>query len=180
NQNNGPHIMSYNIRTTDAKFRSRSIDDIADELREDLAAIPAISHFVVTPGGNMGSMGGRSVMEVNIYGHDFRDTDRLAEIMRFELENISGLRDITISRQDYRTEYHVEFDREKLALNGLSMGTAANAVRNRVHGLTMTHFREEGEEYDIRVRYDEESRQSLEDIENILIYNPMGDRKRVV
>src|SRR5690606_31549478 len=49
-QNNGPHIMSYNIRTTEAKFRSRSIDDISDELREDLAAIPAISHFVVTPG----------------------------------------------------------------------------------------------------------------------------------
>lgn len=178
-QDNGPNIMSYNIRTTEAKFRSRSIDDIADELREDLAAIPAVSHFVVTPGGNMGSMGGGSVMEVNVYGYDFAETDRLAATMKSELENISGLRDITISRQDYRTEYHVEFDREKLALNGLSMGTAANAVRNRVHGLTMTHFREEGEEYDIRVRYDEQSRQSIEDVEDILIYNPMGVGVRV-
>ena len=178
-RDNGPNIMSYNIRTKEAKFRRRSIDDIADELREDLAAIPAISHFVVTPGGNMGSMGGGSLMEVNIYGHDFTETDRLAEIMRSELENVNGLRDITISRQDYRTEYHVEFDREKLALNGLSMGTAASAVRNRVHGLTMTHFREEGEEYDIRVRYDEQSRQSIEDVEDILIYNPMGVGVRV-
>jgi HAE1 family hydrophobic/amphiphilic exporter-1 len=43
----------------------------------------------------------------------------------------------------------------------------------------MSRFREEGEEYDIRVRYEEQYRQSIEDIENILIYNPMGVGVRV-
>ena len=178
-RDNGPHIMSFNIRTTEAKFRKKSIDDISDELRNDLAAIPAISHFVVTPGGSMGAMGGGSTIDVNIYGHDFTETDNLAAEIKSQLENIKGLRDITISRQDYRAEYQIEFDREKLSLNGLSMVTAANAVRGRINGLAMSYFREEGEEYDIRVRYDEQSRQSVEDIENILIYNPMGVGVRV-
>lgn len=178
-QNNGAHIMSFNIRTKEARFRKRSIHDISDELRNDLAAIPAISHFVVTPGGSTGSMGGGSTMDVEIYGHDFAETDNLAAEVKSKLENIKGLRDVTISRQDYRMEYQIEFDREKLSLNGLSMGTAANAVRNRINGMTMTSFREEGEEYDIRVRYDEQSRQSIEDVENILIYNPMGEGVRV-
>jgi HAE1 family hydrophobic/amphiphilic exporter-1 len=53
------------------------------------------------------------------------------------------------------------------------MSTAANAIRNRINGLVMSRFREEGEEYDIRVRYEEQYRQSIEDIENILIYNTM-------
>lgn len=178
-QENGTQIMSFNIRTKEARFRKRSINDISDELRNDLAAIPAISHFVVTPGGSTGSMGGGSTMDVEIYGHDFAETDNLAAEVKSRLDNIKGLRDVTISRQDYRMEYQIEFDREKLSLNGLSMGTAANAVRNRINGMTTTSFREEGEEYDIRVRYDEQSRQSIEDIENILIYNPMGVGVRV-
>lgn len=178
-QDNGSHILSFNIRTKEAKLRKRSVDEISDELRSDLAAIPAISNFVVTPGGNVSAIASGSTMEVDIYGHDFTETDNLAAEVKSKLEDIKGLRDVTISRQDYRTEYQIEFDREKLSLNGLSMATAANAVRNRIDGLTMTSLREEGEEYDIRVRYDEQSRQSIEDIENILIYNPMGVGVRV-
>lgn len=178
-RDNGTNILNYNIRTTEAKFRNRSIDDISDDLRLDLAAIPAISHFVVTSGGSSGGMGGGSTMDVEIFGHDFDETDKLAAEVKSKLDNIKGLRDVTISRQEYRTEYQIAFDREKLSLNGLNMGTAASAVRNRVNGLTMSSFREEGEEYDIRVRYNEESRQSIDDIENILIYNSMGVGIRV-
>ena len=73
----------------------------------------------------------------------------------------------------------MQFDREKLALNGLSMSTAAGAIRNRINGLVLSRYREEGEEYDIRVRFDEKYRESIEDIENILIYNPMGVGVRI-
>ena len=176
---NGTNILNYNIRTVEAKFRNKSIDDISDELRLDLAAIPAISHFVVTSGGSSGGMGGGSTIDVEIFGHDFEETDKLAAEVKSKMDNIKGLRDVTISRQEYRTEYQIAFDREKLSINGLNMGTAASAVRNRVNGLTMSSFREEGEEYDIRVRYNEESRQSIDDIENILIYNSMGVGIRV-
>lgn len=178
-QDNGPNIMSFNIRTKEARFRDKSINDLSDDLRKDLAAIPLISNFVVTPGGSSSMMGGGSSMEVEIYGYDFNETDKLAAEMKQKLENIEGLRDVNISRQDYRMEYQIEFDREKLSLNGLTMATAAGAVRNRINGLTTTSYREEGEEYDIRVRYNEESRQSIEDVENILIYNPAGIGVRV-
>ncbi len=45
-QDNGPNIMSFNIRTKEARFRDKSINDLSDELRKDLAAIPLISNFV--------------------------------------------------------------------------------------------------------------------------------------
>lgn len=179
-QENGPQIMSFNVRTKEAKYRNRSIFEISDELRKDFANIPAISNYVVTPGGTTRAMvGGGSTIDVNIYGHDLDETDALAAEVEAKLRDVKGLRDLNISRKDYRMEYQIEFDREKLSLNGLTMSTAANAIRNRINGLTMTHFREEGEEYDIRVRYDEQSRQSIDDIENIMIYNPMGVGVRV-
>lgn len=179
-QDNASHLMSFNVRLTEAKNRTKTVFEVADEIREDLDSMPELNRYKVTPGGGMGmGMMGGNTLEVEIYGYDLDVTDRLAEEIKAELENIKGLRDINIGRKDYRIEYQIDFDREKLSLNGLNVATAASYVRNRINGLVMTKFREEGEEYDIRVRYDERYRQSIEDIENILIYNPMGVGVRV-
>ncbi len=178
-QENASNIMTYTIRMTEAKNRKKTIYDISDEMRQDLGSMPELHRFRVTPGGGEGGMTGGSNVALHIYGYDLAVTDQLAAEMKTKLEEVKGLRDITISRKDYRMEYQIQFDREKLALNGLNMGTAAGAIRNRINGLVMSRFREEGEEYDIRVRYEEQYRQSIEDIENILIYNPMGAGVRI-
>jgi HAE1 family hydrophobic/amphiphilic exporter-1 len=116
---------------------------------------------------------------VKVFGYDLAVTDAIAAELNSKLSEVDGLRDIVISRKDYRMEYQIQFDREKLSLNGLNMATASNAVRNRINGLVMSRYREDGEEYNIRVRFEEQYRQSIEDIENILIYNPMGSGVRV-
>ena len=86
---------------------------------------------------------------------------------------------MNISRQDYQPEYQVDFDREKLALHGLNLSTASNYLRNRVNGALASYYREDGDEYDIRVRYAPEFRTKIEDLENILIYTPSGEGIRV-
>ena len=86
---------------------------------------------------------------------------------------------VSISREDYTPEYQVDFDREKLAINGLNIATASNYLRNRINGLTASLFREDGEEYTIRVAYAPEFRKSIEDIENIIIYNAQGQAIRL-
>ncbi len=178
-RDNATHLMSYTLRLTKAAERKRSIFEIADEIRRDLSQMPELYRYEVQPGGGMASAMGGSYVDVDIYGHNLATTDRIAADLQAKLSEIKGLRDVTITRKDYRTEYQVNFDREKLALNGLTMSTAAGAIRNRINGLVMSQYREEGDEYDIRVRFDEKYRQSLEDIENILIYNPMGVGVRV-
>lgn len=178
-QDNASNIMTYTMRLTEAKNRNKTIYDISDEIRADLGDMPELHRFQVQPGGGDMGMTGGSNVALDIYGYDLALTDQVAEDVRSFLENVDGLRDITVSRKDYRMEYQIQFDREKLSLNGLNMMTAANSVRNRINGLTMSRYREDGEEYDIRVRFEEQYRQSIEDIENILIYNPMGIGVRV-
>ena len=178
-QDNASNIITYTVRLTEAKNREKSIYDVSDEMRQHLAVMPELNRFVVIPGGGDMGMTGGSNVALNIFGYDLAVTDKVAKELHGRLNEVKGLRDITVSRKDYRLEYQIQFDREKLSLNGLNMSTAASAIRNRINGLTMSQFREEGEEYNIRVRYEEQYRESIEDIENILIYNPMGAGVRV-
>jgi HAE1 family hydrophobic/amphiphilic exporter-1 len=81
---------------------------------------------------------------------------------------------VLLSRDEYIPEYQVDFDREKLAINGLNTTTAASFFSAAMNGSTQSFYREDGDEYDIRVRYAPEFRTSIEDIENIVVYNNMG------
>ncbi len=175
-QSNGSHIMSMNIRLVNPSERDRSITEIAGLMREDLKHYPELKKALVNVGGQRGGgMSGQSTLDYEIYGFDFEKTDSVAQQLKRLLANVKGAADINISRSDYQPEYQVDFDREKLALYGLNLSTAATYIRNRINGNTASYFREDGDEYDIKVMYDPEHRQSLEDIENITLYNAMGN-----
>lgn len=179
-QDNGPHIVSMNIRLSDPGDRERKITEIAAMMREDLKQYPEIRKSQVNVGGNRGgAMGGQSTIDFEIYGYDFAETDSVARQLSNVLMKIPGTADIMVSRSDYQPEYQVDFDREKLALYGLNLQTAANYLRNRINGSLSSYFREDGEEYDMKVMYAPEHRTSIADIENILIYNAAGEGGRI-
>ncbi len=177
-QNTSSSIISFNIRMTPLDQRERSMFAITDSMRLDLARMPEVLKANVMAGGGQG-MGGQSTLDVEIYGFNFEETDKIARELRERVSKIPGLVDVKISRDEYNPEYQVEFDREKLALNGLNMSMASNFLRNRINGLTASLFREDGEEYNIKIVYAPEYRQSISDIENILIYNNQGQAVRL-
>ena len=179
-RDNGSHIISMNIRLVDPSQRKRGIVEIAGLMRQDLRHYPELKKYMVNVGGMRGGgMSGQSIINYEIYGYDFEKTDTVAQRLKRILETIPGAADINISRSDYQPEYQVDFDREKLAIYGLNLSTAANALRNRINGSTASYFREDGDEYDIKVLYDPDQRQSIEAIENILLYNARGTAVRL-
>ena len=179
-RNNGTHIISYNLRigtkTERRKAGMRSSAEIADDIRTRLNAIPEIKKANVNEGG--GGMGGMTTVQVEVYGYDFGTTDRVANEIAQKLRD-RGVKQVIVGRDDYTPEYQIDFDREKLALNGMNSATAAAYVKNRISGSVTSYYREDGDEYDIRVRYAPEFRTSIEDIEDIKIYNGYGQAVRV-
>ncbi len=178
---NGAHIISINISLTDPGDRERGIKEIADGMRKDIDTMfPEYKKAQVNVGGGRGQgMGGQSTVDFEVYGYDFTETDSVARQLKTILQGIPGTADITISRSDYQPEYQVDFDREKLSMYGLNMQTAAYYLRNRINGATASRFREDGEEYDIKVMYSPEHRTQISDIENIMIYTPSGQGVRL-
>ena len=176
-QTNGTHVISYNMNVGSMEDRVRSSAQIAEVIRGILNNYPEFKKVRVTEGG--GGMGGASVVDVEIYGYDFETTDRVAQEIRAKMAAADEFAQVLISRDEYIPEYQVDFDREKLAVNGLSSTTAAAYLSAAINGSTMSYYREDGDEYDIRVRYAPEFRTGIEDIENIIIYNNMGKGVRI-
>ena len=177
-RDNGPHIVSMNIRLSDPGERERGIVEIAGLMREDLKQYPEFKKALVQIGNGM-SMGGQSTLDFEIYGYDFAETDSVAKQVKGILDSIPGTADVYITRADYQPEYRVDFDREKLAQHGLTLQGAANYLRNRINGFTASRFREDGEEYDIKVMYSPEFREGISDIENIIVYNAQNQGVRI-
>lgn len=121
-------------------------------------------------------MGGEtSTVDVEIYGHDFDQTNLLAEEIRHTIrQQVHNARDITISRDEDRAELKINIDKEKIARHGLDAATISGYVYNRVAGMQAGYLKEDGEEYDIIVRLVEENRNTISDIESLSIPSAGG------
>ena len=171
-QTNGTHVISMNMRFVKKTERDIGLTEIGDGIRRILDEYSIIRKYTVTEGG--GGMAGKTSVDIEIYGYDFDTSDALAEQVAQMFRGMEGCTEVTISRDEYTPEYHVDFDLEKLAACGLDVTTASTYLRNRINGSVTSFYREDGDEYDIRVRYDRKFRESIADIENITIYNQMG------
>jgi hydrophobic/amphiphilic exporter-1 (mainly G- bacteria), HAE1 family len=172
----GSNRITANMRLSRPSERERSVWDIADDLRRELEQIPEIAEFTVETGDGGGGASGGGKIDVEIYGYDFSTTSQLAEELRAKIAAIPGAEDVQISRKDERPELQLSLDRKKLAEHGLNTAMVSAALRNRITGLTASFLREEGNEYDIIVRYKEDFRSSVSDINNFTITNPMGQK----
>lgn len=174
----GTHVISYMMRLPKSSLRERSVFELGDSLRNDLAKIPEIVEYSVTTGGGGPSTSSADI-SVKVFGYDMDVTDRVARQLQGMIKEIPGATDVLLSRDEMRPEFRVRFDREKLGYYGLTTGQVSMAIRNRINGLEASKYREDGDEYDIMVRYAEEFRRSVEEIENIIVYNPQGKPIRV-
>ena len=179
-QSNGSHIISFNIMMVPSNERSIGLAQICDEMRADLKQMPELAKYQVNLGGSQSnSMGGQSMASFEIYGYDMDATRTVADSLAQRLRASEMISQVVISRSDYQPEIVINFDREKLAGQNLGLSTAASYVRNIIYGSQMSYFREDGEEYNIKVRYEPDRRTSIEDIENAIIPNGLGGNIRI-
>ena len=170
-RDNGTHYISLNISLVRKTERERTLTEIADQMRKDLATYPEVRTFEVIESGQKGGAGGQSSVDIELYGYDLAETDRIAAEIKERMLALESCTEVVISRDEYTPEYQVVFDREKLAMHGQNVATAATFLRNRVNGSVASYYREDGEEYDILVRYAKKYRESIADIENVTLYN---------
>jgi hydrophobic/amphiphilic exporter-1 (mainly G- bacteria), HAE1 family len=162
--------------------RTRSSDQVAQDLRRQLSGIPGVIIRANASGGNnainrflsggAGQGGGRLALEIR--GEDLDVSQRVAQDVKELLDTVPGIADARTGRDEGRPELQVRVDRVKAALLGVSATTVANTIRTNVAGTQAAQFRQAGKEYPIVVRLREDERQNLNDVENVLVSTPTG------
>ncbi len=168
------NTISMTIRCNKKYERERSIFDIAEVLRQEIAKYPEITDYQVSTSTGGGGMASNSV-DVEIYGYDFDATSMLAEEIQSKCNHeVKGARDATISRDDERPEIKIIVDKEKATRLGLTPATISTYLRNRVNGMSCGYLKEDGSEYNILCRLQEDDRNTIQKIQDLTIPTPTG------
>lgn len=172
------NIITMTVTFPERSQRQRTVFEIAEVFRQYLGNRADVVFSNVSTNVGFGGSGNNNV-SVEIYGYDFEATNKVAEEIKNKMKDVKGARNITISRDEDRAELQINFDKEKLALSGLSAAQVATAVRNRVNGYQAGYLKEDGDEYKIVVRLKEEFRNSITDIEEMTLQTPTGSLIKV-
>jgi len=176
----GSHVVSAGVKLVSKTERKRSVKEVGQVVRKQIAKIPGVLKVDITTGNPLGQLitgtGGKSI-QVEIIGHSFEATDAVANQLKNIMEKVSGAVDVSISRELKRPELVIKVDREKIGALGVDMETVADSIKTYIEGSVATKYREKGETYDIYVRLEESNRRKIEDVENLAITSPYSGKQ---
>ncbi|MDR1689551.1 MAG: efflux RND transporter permease subunit [Clostridiales bacterium] len=164
---------SVTISLTDKTERQRGAAEIAADISRKLADIPGAEITVEAVGQAMGNFGGGGI-DINIFGDDYETLSQIANDMRDMLSEISGTREAQTSIQETSPQATIRINRAKASLYGISAYSVSGIISTAVSGTVATTFKEGADEYDIRIRQNQDNFDFITDIQNILIPSPQG------
>ncbi len=143
---------------------------MAETLRQDYSRIPNLDAKLGRP--SFFSL--KTPLELVFYGEDLTQLKDYTLALKPRIAEIPGLVDVRASLESGNPELNVVFDRERLARLGLSVRQVSETLHNRVNGVVVSQFKEADRLIDIRLRNREIDRDSVSDIENMVVANVNG------
>ena len=101
-------------------------------------------------------------INIEIEGRDYAELILVAEKMRefINTKNIAGIDELKIDVNKSKPSVQVEIDRQKAGELGVSAGQVGQILRNSIFGSKAGIYKENGDDYDIYVRFNKEDRYS--------------------
>ena len=156
------------------KERSRSTDEIVDEVRKLLGDIPGAEFAVEAVSLTTGGMMGGNPISIEVTGDDLEELERVVKELTEIVKQIPGTREITHSMQQGVPEAQIRINRNKASAYGINASMVASTVRTAVEGQVATRYKLQGTEIDVRILYDPTQINYLKDINNLFVPSPMG------
>ena len=111
---------------------------------------------------------------IKILGTDLNEIQRIGGEIERLLQNIPGTRSVYAERvaQGYFTD--IRIDRQAIARHGLMVGDVQDVIESAIGGQNITRTIEGRERYPVNVRYERGFRDTLPDLERVLVKTPAG------
>jgi HAE1 family hydrophobic/amphiphilic exporter-1 len=177
----GKHNASIYVKLKPRAERTRNQFDLTVPIRARLAQIGGVS---VTHVGTVNPVGGWKLLIFSVQGPDLKILEKLTEDARERLLKIPGLVDLDTSLKPDKPTVALDIRRDIAADLGIGVGQIALALRPFLAGEEAGTWRgSDDENYDVIVRLAPNDRNSVADLESVMLassqFNPDGSPRMV-
>ncbi len=175
------HFFSENMSELDVPFElsDRSREEFFADVRKRLSAITGANIEVGQPiTHRMDQMlsGTRANIAIKVFGDDLNELYRVANDIKGEIASIQGVGDLTVEQMIETPQLKIKPDREMLATYGISMDGFNSFVESAIGGQVVSDVYEGEKRFPLVLRYNDETRGSIEGISNSLIDTHNGGK----
>ena len=184
-RNTGPHTATLQVYLSDPNQRSRKDKQIFDAIRPKIGGQFPGTTYGVQFGGIVSRVlnsGSDAPIQIEQLGYDLKSARDLGRQVARALQEVPGVSDPFISREENYPQYDIVVDREKAAMAGLSQRDIAQAALISLASnvsLNPSIFTDPrtGNQYNLVVQLDEPYRSSSDDLSRLFV---IGDGGRPV
>ncbi|MDB9775401.1 efflux RND transporter permease subunit [Vicingaceae bacterium] len=167
----GTASASLTLNLLPGELRKVASTDVANAIFEKVGSFPSAESFVIDGGSNFG---GKPV-SVSLMGYNIDELKAAKIELKERLKENPLLRDILDNDPQGIKEITLEMKDVGYSL-GLTLNSLMGQVRSGFNGLQVQRFQRGEDEVIVWVRYDIEGRSSIQDLEEMRIVTPQGDR----
>lgn len=164
----------HRITLTDAKDRSRSQQEIADDLGEKVRAFTGARTFITQQATFGGRRGGLPVQ----YVIQAQNLDKLKEYLPVFMEEVGNsphFQNSDVNLKFTKPEIRVNIDREKAALMGVSVRDIAQTLQLSLSGQRLAYYIMNGKQYQIIGELERSDRNKPADITSVYVRSNTGE-----
>ena len=122
---------SLNLILKPRNERALSADEIIQELRPKLAAVPGIRVYMQNPPAiRIGGQQTSSLYQYTLQSTDLKELYHWTEVLLGEIRQLPGFVDVTSNLNNQRPVVEIEVDRDKIASYGLSFAQVEDALQS--------------------------------------------------
>jgi len=174
----GSHLGQIKVILSPKSHRSRSQWEVADSIRKLGQEYPGMKTSV-TLKGVVAAQGDMPPLMLELTGNDMDTLEQLSHRVQDMVAKVPGVVDLQSTWREGRPEIQVVVNRMRAAEYGLSVGEISSTVRAALEGETATVFRQDGNEYDVRVKLNDAGLQTVDELKSITLSNYAGQIVRL-
>jgi multidrug efflux pump len=166
-----PTVVDGNaiLRLKPWEERSKKQQQIADELRPQMAQIPGALAFPINPPSLGQRFRSQPIEYVIMSQVPYAELSRIVDRFVDEVRKIPGVQNLQTDLRLNTPEVRVQINRDKLSDIGVNVDTVGRTLETMLGGRQVTRFKREGEQYDVIVQVAPYDRSSPADIRDIYV-----------
>ncbi|OEY72926.1 efflux RND transporter permease subunit [Salegentibacter salarius] len=167
----GNNKASLQVNLLPGEERDFGSPEITNAIRDEVGPVYGVENLTFGSGGNFGG----APVSVSLLGNNLQELEAAKEELKENFENNPLLKDVTDNDPQGIKEINIELKESAYAL-GLDLSEVMRQVRNGFFGTPVQRFQRGQDEIRVWVRYDLENRSSINDLDDMRLTTPAGDR----